>query len=104
MWWLLPIITVLFLPGYLSRRARREKIYRKYGHTGDAERIVNKTIWVGETTGQLVDSLGQPVDVDESVLKTKKKEIWKYHRESVTRYGLRVKVENGLVDGWDEKL
>jgi len=105
MWYfLLAIIAVFFLPGYLSRRARRKEIYRKYGYTGDAERIISKTLWVGETTQQLVDSLGWPIDKDEKVLKTKRKEIWKYYSRGVNRYGLRVTIEEGVVVGWDEKL
>lgn len=87
-----------------AERARRESIYSKYGRTEVAERILSKTIWVGETADQLIDSLGHPSDTDETVLKTKRKEIWKYYPKSTSRYGLRVKVENGVVVGWDEKL
>jgi hypothetical protein len=84
--------------------ARKERIYQKYGHTEIADRIINKTVWVGETSEQLADSLGQPLDIDEAVLKTKKKETWKYYRKSANRYGFKITVENGVVIGWDEKL
>ncbi len=87
-----------------KEREKKEYIYQKYGHTDIAERIINKSVWVGETTEQLIDSLGEPIDIDESVLKTKKKEVWKYYQKSSTRYGFKAKVENGIVVGWDEKL
>ncbi len=88
----------------VAELARKERIYQKYGPTDIADKIINKTIWVGETSEQLSDSLGQPVDIDERVLKTKKKETWKYYQKSVNRYGFKITVENGIVVGWDEKM
>lgn len=87
-----------------AEQARKDWIYKKYGQTEIADKIINKTVWVGETSEQLTDSLGQPIDIDEQVLKTKKKEVWKYYRKSVNRYGFKVIIENGIVIGWDEKL
>jgi hypothetical protein len=51
----------------------------------------------------LLDSLGHPADIDEKVLKTKKKEIWKYHHMGGNRFGLRITLELNQVVGWDEK-
>jgi hypothetical protein len=84
--------------------ARRARIYKKYGRTTTAENIIRNVVWVGETADQLRDSFGDPLDIDERVLKTKKKEIWKYIRKGTNRYGLRFTVENGIAIGWDEKL
>ncbi len=97
------IIAFCALKFYATQKSR-DRIYQKYGHTQAAERIIKKTIWVGETTEQLVDSLGKPRDTDENVLKTKRKEVWKYYQRGVNRYGLRIKIENDTVIGWDEKL
>lgn len=83
---------------------RKERVYRKYGHGDVAEKILNRTIWVSETAEQLRDSLGSPADIDEKVLKTKRKEIWKYFQTGANRFGLRITLENGLVVGWDEKM
>ncbi len=83
---------------------RRAFICSKYGSTEIAERIISRTVWVGETAEQLRDSFGPPLDIDEKVLKTKKKEIWKYVRKGANRYGLKFTVENDVVVGWDEKL
>lgn len=104
---ILVIIAIFIVRVFLlaaAEKQKRERIYQKYGHTETAEKIINKVIWVGETSEQLEDSLGKPVDIDEQVLKTKRKEIWKYHPKETNRYGLKISVENGIVIGWDEKL
>ena len=51
----------------------------------------------------LIDSLGQPQDIDTKVLKTKKKEIWKYNHNGGNRFGLRITLDNDIVVGWDQK-
>ena len=83
---------------------RKEEIYQKYGRTEIADKIINATIWVGETKEQLEDSLGKPIDVDEVVLKTKRKEVWKYCPKGTNRFGLRITMENDVAVGWDEKM
>ncbi len=103
LWFLLAVFLLIRLNAYLSQKARRNRIYLKYGRTESAEKIIKKTIWIGETAEQLRDSLGKPLDIDENVLKTKRKEVWKYHRKSASRYGLKIKIENGIVIGWDQK-
>lgn len=57
-----------------------------------------------ETTEQLLDSLGSPVDIDEKRLKTKTKQTWKYFAKGGRRYGFKVFVEKNVVVGWDEKM
>lgn len=96
-------VILYFVLKILAGIFRRRNLCRKYG-LEIAEKILRKTVWVGETAEQLVESLGHPIDIDENVLKTKKREIWKYYSRGTNRYGLRVKVENGEVVGWDEKL
>lgn len=88
----------------LGLERNRERIYAKYGKTDVADRILDKRVWVGETAEQLRDSLGEPLDIDQKVLKTKKKEIWKYVQTGVNRYGYKFTLENDVVIGWDEKL
>jgi len=101
---ILAIWSLCVLNSFQIEKARRERIYQKYGRNEISEKIIKKIVWVGETKEQLRDSLGMPCDIDENVLKTKVKEIWKYYRKSANRYGFKVKVENGAVVGWDEKL
>ncbi len=105
-----PIGLLVFVMVMMARAAaareryRQARIWAKYGNTETAQRIIDKTIWQGETDAQLRDSLGAPTDIDQKVLKTKSKAIWKYHHRGGNRYGLRITVENGMVVGWDEKL
>jgi len=101
---ILSVWTLVALNSHLSKKDRRDRIYRKYGQNETAEKIIKKTVWVGETKEQLRDSLGAPCDIDENVLETKVKESWKYYQKSANRYGLKIKVENDVVIGWDEKL
>ena len=64
---------------------------------------MNKNFWQGQTAEQLIDSLGRPEDIDQKILKTKKKEIWKYNHQGGNRYGLRITLDNDHVVGWDQK-
>jgi hypothetical protein len=41
--------------------------------------------------------------VDRKLLKTMKREIWKYNPRGVNRYGLRITLDNDIVSGWDHK-
>jgi hypothetical protein len=59
--------------------------------------------WQGQSKEQLLDSLGRPADIDQKVMKTKVKEIWKYNQMGVNRFGLRISIENNVVIGWDQK-
>jgi hypothetical protein len=51
----------------------------------------------------MIEALGQPVHVDERVLKTKTVHTFKYRPLGKNRFGLRISLENGVVKGWDEK-
>ena len=64
---------------------------------------MKKHFWQGQTEEQLLDSLGKPKDIDQKVLKTKTKEIWKYNETGKNRYALKITLENGKVVGWDQK-
>ncbi len=87
-----------------AKEKRRAYLMMKYGDPALVDRLMRKMFWVGQTGEQLIDSLGNPVDIDEKVLKTKRKAIWKYFHRGGNRFGLRITVENGQVIGWDEKL
>lgn len=84
-------------------RHKRESLLLKYKDPELVDRLMRQAVWQGETEEQLRDSLGPPLDIDQKVLKTKKKEIWKYNATGVNRYGVRITVENGIVVGWDVK-
>ncbi|MBI1301370.1 MAG: hypothetical protein GC137_06895 [Alphaproteobacteria bacterium] len=82
---------------------RRLYLIEKYNNTSVVNKIMNQNIWTGQSAEQLIESIGNPANIDQKVLKTKKKEIWKYDWQGGNRYGLRVTLDNDLVVGWDQK-
>jgi hypothetical protein len=86
----------------LKRRERLAELNRKYAPE-TVQRVLAGTIWQGQTEEELIDTLGRPSEIDRKVLKTMRREIWKYGRISTRRFRLRVTVENGVVAGWDHK-
>jgi hypothetical protein len=86
-----------------QRKKRLFYLGSKYNDPEIVEKIMNGTIWQGQTAEQLRDALGEPAALDDKVLKTKKKEIWKYGHQGANRYNLRVTLENDEVIGWDSR-
>lgn len=86
-----------------QKRKRRDDLMAKYNDTELVDKLMERYFWQGQTSEQLLDSLGNPEDVDEKVLKTKKKEVWKYNHRGGNRYALRVTLDNDIVVGWDQK-
>ncbi|HEY1772570.1 MAG TPA: DUF2845 domain-containing protein [Gammaproteobacteria bacterium] len=99
------IVVVALVIAYRAKVSADRLAYlrNKYHDEEIVQRILRKEIWQGETPEQLKDSLGSPAEVDDNVLKTKKKEVWKYGQTGVNRFKLRVTVENDVVIGWDIK-
>lgn len=54
------------------------------------QKLMIGSFWQGQTKGQ-------PKNVGEQVLKTKKKEAWKYQKTGNNRYALKIFIENGKV-------
>ena len=96
------IIAICLISNDLDKK-KRERLMSKYGDSHLVEKLMAKSIWQGQTEGQLIDSIGKPLDIDQKVLKTKVKETWKYDKSGKNRYNLKVVFENGLVVGWDKK-
>ena len=87
-----------------NQEKMRSKYLRcKYSDERVAERVVAGRRWEGQTSQQLIDSLGNPQSIEQKVLKTRKREIWKYDKRGANRYGLRVTLEDDIVVGWEEK-
>jgi uncharacterized protein YgiM (DUF1202 family) len=88
------------------RRKREERIkylLKKYKKQEYVDNIMNKKLWIDETTEQIRESMGEPLDIDTHVTKTKRKETWKYNRSGKNRYNLKIYIENGIVVGWEDK-
>lgn len=107
--WIIPsAITFLFFSLiYLYKRNQKQQrlsyLRDKYKNEDVVQKIYEGYFWVGQTAQQLTDSLGQPEAIDNKLLKTRVKEVWKYNRQGVNRFSLRITVENGRVIGWDQK-
>lgn len=97
------IIGLVWLRKAMKKENRLSYLREKYEDEEIVQDMMNESIWQGQTSGQLLDSIGQPEDIDNKVLKTKKKEIWKYQNRGGNRYGLRITLENDEVVGWDQK-
>jgi hypothetical protein len=82
---------------------RRASLTTRFGPE-IAEAIMVRRFWVGATAEMLVEAIGHPADIDEKVLKTKTKHVYKYYPRGARRFGLKVMLENGVVVGWDENL
>jgi hypothetical protein len=87
----------------LARRSRYARLLAKYGDDRIVDAIVTGTIWQGMTSEQLRESWGNPVSIEEKVLKTKTKQVFKYQQVSPNRYRDKVMLEDGIVVGWDQK-
>ena len=85
------------------KNIRRSYLEKKYPDDELRRRIQGQMIWQGQTSEQLTDALGKPEDVDVKVMKTKRKETWKYRPTGKERYGLIVTIEDDVVVGWDKK-
>jgi len=86
-----------------QRKARLAFLRDKYKDEAIVQRIIQRLFWEGQTSEQLIDSLGNPASVDHKMLKTRKREIWKYGRQGVNRYALRITLDEDTVVGWDQK-
>ena len=88
----------------VRKRAKRLAYLRaQYGDETIVQNIMHRKFWPGQTMAQLQDSLGSPVSVDNSLLKTRKREVWKYQPNGVNRYRLRITLDNDVVVSWDQK-
>ncbi len=101
--WIGLVIALFIAYTFYADKKKRERLTKKYGDTEIVERIMNSEVWQGATEKHVLDSLGKPLDIDQKVLKTKTKEVWKYEQVAKNRYALKVTMENGVVVGWDKK-
>jgi hypothetical protein len=88
----------------VQRKARIEYLMSR--HSGDAElvaRIEAGELWIGQTEDQLRDALGEPEDIDEKVMKTRRREIWKYDQVGTNRFSTKITLDDGEVVSWDKR-
>ena len=99
-WFILSLLAFAFLTYLLAKRAR---LMMKSKDEELIERLLEEKFWVGQTKEQLINSLGEPLDVNQKVLKTKVKEVWKYEQTGKNRYGLKITLDDGVVVGWNQE-
>lgn len=80
--------------------ARWQHLVGRFGEE-NARRIVARDLWVGASEEMVIDMFGPPNDVSEKVLKTKTKRVLRYDSIGGPR-GLKVKLDDGIVAGWDK--
>ena len=99
----IPVVVGKKLLDAWARKNRSEALARKYGDAGIASRIMKGSIWQEMTEEMARDSWSPPAAVEVKVLKTKRKEIWKYTQTGKNRFRNRIIIENGIAVGWDIK-
>ena len=98
-WLALVLLVFAFLTYALAKRVR---LMMKYKNDELVESLMQESFWRGQTADQLRDSLGEPLDIDQKVLKTKLKEVWKYQELGKNRYALKITLDDGVVVDWDQ--
>jgi len=81
----------------------KNKLTEKYGST-NAAKIIKNQVWKDMNREMLIESQGNPGDIDETVYKTKTKTKYFYRpyttRQNNTSYRFRVDLEDDIVVGW----
>ncbi|PIN75523.1 DUF2845 domain-containing protein [Candidatus Woesearchaeota archaeon CG10_big_fil_rev_8_21_14_0_10_37_12] len=107
--WFFSIVTVMAIIclaiWYYNKKQKekREYLTKKYKKKDIVERIMYGEFWEGQSAKQLRDSLGSPKEIDETVLKRKKREVWKYNQDGYNRFRLRISLDNDVVVGWKQR-
>jgi len=102
--WYVWAILMLLVFGFLTYALhKRVRLMMKYKDDELVESLMDESFWRGQTADELTDSLGEPLDVDQKVMKTKVREVWKYEQTGKNRYALKITLEDGIVVGWDQK-
>lgn len=102
------IICALILGGVMwskrkQKQARIAQLHAKYSDPQIVMRILSGSYWQGQTVEQLLDSLGPAHSVDDNLLVTRKREVWKYQPSGVNRYRLRITLDDDVVVSWIQR-
>lgn len=97
------LCVLYFAVRIVLKRLRRALLVRQFEDEAMVDVIMDGRIAQGMTADMVIASWGEPVDLDETVMKTKTKAEMKYDQKGKNRYGTRVYLENGLVVGWETK-
>lgn len=96
-------VVLLAVFGAIKASNKRSKLMSKYQDEQVVDAIMSGSVALGMTASQVQDSLGPPEDIDEKVYKSKTSTIYKYGHIRANQYKSRIKLENGVVVGWESK-
>ncbi len=99
----LALAVLWFVARQLAKRSRYAWLMRKYGDEKLVHALLDGTIWQGMTAEQLRDAWGEPVSIEEKVMKTKVKQVFKYRQVTKSQFRDKVTLEDGVIVGWDQK-
>jgi len=88
-----------------ARQEKKDALLKQFNDTQLVDRIMDKTLVLGDTTSIVEAMFGKPNDIEKKVSKTKIKEIWKYQKygDRSNSYSLKITIENNKVTGWEDK-
>lgn len=87
----------------IKRGIKRKALQAKYGDTELVNDLMSGTIRMGMTAQHVHDSWGRPAAIDEKTYKTKTVLTYKYGHVRSNQFRSRVKLEDGVVVGWEQK-
>lgn len=82
---------------------RRNYLMSVFKDIALVDRIMKRTYKIGDHQNVIVEILGNPEVIDEDLLKTKIKHVWKYYPIASNRYRLKLRFEDYCLMGWDDK-
>jgi len=88
-----------------ARQEKKDALLKQFNDTQLVDRIMDKTLVLGDTIPIVEAMFGKPNDIEKKVSKTKTKEIWKYQKygDRSNSYSLKITIENNKVTGWEDK-
>jgi hypothetical protein len=97
------IIAAIVVVGNHYDKKRRAYLLAKYRNQVIVDKIMRRMVWQGMSQEQLLDSWGEPKDKDQKVYKNKVMKTFKYGKYGKNRFHRRVRLDNGIVVGWEQK-
>lgn len=105
-WLLVALALVVFLVWQLRRGLRilrHQRLLARFKDEAMVETILEGRIARGMSAEMVREVWGEPADLDETVTKTKVRQVMKYNQTGKNRFGTRVQLEDGVVTGWETK-
>ena len=81
---------------------KKKMLIEKYGKE-DGERLAEGEMWIGMTSEQVLDALGQPDMVDQKQLVKCSREVFKWRVEGKRRIAYQITCDDGIVTAISDK-